>query len=689
MAVLYLARTSGLGGFERLFAIKMIHEHLGKEPGFVRMFLDEARLVARIRHPNVIPVYDVDVDESRYYISMDYVSGETLGAALTHTWPQGKSFPLDIAAYIVAMACEGLHAAHELRSSSGTLLGVIHRDISPQNIMLGYDGTIRVMDFGVAKALDQLTQSRPGAFKGTPAYMSPEHIRGQSMDRRSDIFGLGVVLWESTIGKRLFKDKTDIGTAARVLKMQIPMPSTLRAGYPKRLEKIVMRALSRDPSERHQTARELAEDLQEFLARNARRVSAGDLERFMGETFPKRRVERAELERKAALPSPGSLNLPPTEEATTLSPVTVDGPIDIDIELRESFPPIDDEPTQLAPNKQEVVKAKDLELKPSAFKSIPPKAIESANPIPLPGRRSNAPQPSLSGGAVPTGMVDVGTGLVLMGKQLPPDQETAEMPKPPPPADTVPLKKPSAPPPKDELLEALKASENDTDDVPTIRGMHRSPSEVLVVPVGAPTPLPQFGENVVTARTEVTMLVRERKSAPPGSLPLVVDPSSGLGNAAAFKKKDRRPLAAVAGVAVVIGLVGLIWSLGGSRDAPLEIAPRAEATVPVMNIQNPSDEAAEEEEVPPAAEEEPEAAAVVPAPAPAAAVVPAPAPPTPVEAPEITEPHTAEPAPLARGGAAEQQPKKKKAKPAPKKRKGTTKSWKKPSSSALFSGSDL
>ncbi|MFO0729202.1 MAG: serine/threonine-protein kinase [Myxococcota bacterium] len=309
MAVLYLARAAGIGGFERLFALKMIHPHLGKEEGFVRMFLEEARLAARIRHPNVVPVYEVDVELGRHYIAMDYLSGETFGAVLSQTWPKGRSFPIGLATYVVAMAAEGLHAAHELRGPDQQLLGVVHRDVTPQNLMLGYDGSVRVMDFGVAKALDQVSHSRPGTFKGTPAYMSPEHVLGEPLDRRADTFSLGVLLWEATLGKRLFKSTTELKTAARVLKMEVPNPRSIAPDYPAPLADIVMRALQRPRDERYATARALAEDLQHFMSTSGLRGSPGELEAFMRNIFSERLEERLELERKALLPRPIGLAL--------------------------------------------------------------------------------------------------------------------------------------------------------------------------------------------------------------------------------------------------------------------------------------------------------------------------------------------------------------------------------------------
>lgn len=320
MAVAYLARAGGVGGFERLFAIKMIHEHLCREPAFVSMFLNEARLVARIHHPNVIPVYEVDVDSGRYFLSLDYVSGETLAQTLWATLKAQKKLPPFTAIGIVTAAAEGLHAAHELRGADGELLGVVHRDVAPQNIMIGYDGVVRVMDFGVAKAQGQLHHSRPGTLKGTLAYMAPEQLCGAQLDRRGDIFSLGVILWEAIACKRLFKAKSDLVTGSRILKMEIPRLSDLQPECPPGLEEVVARALARDPDKRYATAQELSDALHGVLAKAGQRAAASDVARLMAETFPERRERRRELERMAAAPEPRGLFVVPTPISEAIAP---------------------------------------------------------------------------------------------------------------------------------------------------------------------------------------------------------------------------------------------------------------------------------------------------------------------------------------------------------------------------------
>ncbi|MFO0729213.1 MAG: serine/threonine-protein kinase [Myxococcota bacterium] len=268
MAVVYLARAQGIGSFERLVAIKRMHEHLCRDEGFVKMFLDEARVAARLHHPNVVAVHEVDEDEGRYYIVMDYVRGEPLSYVLNQAWrgPHAEPFSPAIGALLFSEIADAIHSAHELRDFEGRSLNVVHRDISTRNLLLGYDGLLRLLDFGVVKTEDQSHKTRTGAQKGTVAYMSPEQVLGRPLDRRVDIFSLGIVLWEATVGKRLFQAENDFATAARVRQASVPRPSVMRPGYPRTLENVVMRALEREPDRRYQSARELRDGLVEFLA---------------------------------------------------------------------------------------------------------------------------------------------------------------------------------------------------------------------------------------------------------------------------------------------------------------------------------------------------------------------------------------------------------------------------------------
>ncbi|MBI4817971.1 MAG: protein kinase [Deltaproteobacteria bacterium] len=301
MAFLYLARAEGPAGFGRLVAIKVLHTHLSRTQDFVHMFLDEARTAARIHHPNVVPVHEVGEANGEYFIVMDYVSGENLAFLLERTWGAGKPFPVPLAAHLIACAAEGLHAAHELTDRRGQPLDVVHRDVSPQNMLVGFDGVLRVVDFGIAKAADRVTHTKPGALKGKLDFMAPEQVLAKPVDRRTDVFALGVVFWESTTGKRLFRDESDMLTARRIVEMPAPPPSALVAGYPKKLEQVVLRALAKDPADRFATAKEMAQSIREVLAEIAPRIGAEDVQRFMTQVADDRLARRRELERRASL----------------------------------------------------------------------------------------------------------------------------------------------------------------------------------------------------------------------------------------------------------------------------------------------------------------------------------------------------------------------------------------------------
>lgn len=290
MANVYLARFHGPAGFEKMVAIKRVHEHLTDREDFVQMFLDEARVAARICHPNVVQVLELGVHEQSYYMAMEYVPGETLLSLV-----QASRLSAPIAAQIISSAAAGLHAAHELVDAQGQLLDVVHRDVSPSNILVGYDGTSKVADFGVALARDNLHKTRVGMLKGKLGYMSPEQARGEKVDRRSDVFALGIVLYEASTRKRLFKAESDIDTIRRIASEPIPPPSKRVEGYPAELEQIIMRALERDPEKRYQSARTLHDHLEDFLKHTAGGSLTSAIAELMDKHFGERREEKRRL----------------------------------------------------------------------------------------------------------------------------------------------------------------------------------------------------------------------------------------------------------------------------------------------------------------------------------------------------------------------------------------------------------
>jgi len=262
MAGVYVARALAVAGFERLVAVKVLHPHLAHEEEFISMFLDEARLAARIHHPNVVATLDIsDTEGDGFFLVMDYIEGHHLGALLQQAAKDGLRVPPPVVLRVVLDALAGLAAAHDLVDEHGVPLQLVHRDISPHNIMVGTDGIGRLTDFGVAKAEVRLTSTREGQFKGKLAYMAPEHASTGATDQRSDLFAMGIILWEGLTGRRLFRADTNAQTLNKILIEPIPEPSEARPELAP-FDAICARALERDPARRFQSADEFSEALE-------------------------------------------------------------------------------------------------------------------------------------------------------------------------------------------------------------------------------------------------------------------------------------------------------------------------------------------------------------------------------------------------------------------------------------------
>jgi len=257
MATVHYGRLLGPVGFSRTVAIKRLHPQYAKDPEFVAMFLDEARLAARIQHPNVVPTLDIVATEGELFLVLEYVQGETLARLVRATRDRGERVPPQVAAAIITQALHGLHAAHEAKDERGTPLGIVHRDVSPQNVLVGVDGVARVLDFGVAKAAVRLQTTREGQLKGKLAYMAPEQLGGH-VDRLTDIYAVGVLLWEALTTQRLYEANNEGELLRKVLLGRPDPPSAHAPGLPPAVDPIVLRALELDPKKRFQTAREMA-----------------------------------------------------------------------------------------------------------------------------------------------------------------------------------------------------------------------------------------------------------------------------------------------------------------------------------------------------------------------------------------------------------------------------------------------
>jgi serine/threonine-protein kinase len=264
MATVYLARAPGAGDKARFVAIKRLHPHLAYEPEFVEMLLDEARVAARLHHPNVIPILEIGTSRpGSHYIVMEYVEGGTLGRLLVHAADTQEPLPIRVGLRVVVDMLAGLQAAHDLADDDGRSLGIVHRDVSPQNVMVGVDGIARLGDFGVARARGNLRTTRNGQLKGKLAYMAPEQARGNGeIDRRADVFAAGVVLWEVLTCRRLFRGDGEVDTLKKVMHLPIPPVRAVAPTVPAVLEAVVAKALQRDPDKRLASAAELAAALE-------------------------------------------------------------------------------------------------------------------------------------------------------------------------------------------------------------------------------------------------------------------------------------------------------------------------------------------------------------------------------------------------------------------------------------------
>lgn len=274
MAEVFRAESAGVEGFKKQVAIKRVLPHLSEKKKFISMFLDEARLSAHLSHSNVAQVFDIGVGDSAFFIVMEYVDGADLKAVIETLRAQGREFPLEEACFIALKICEGLAYAHELADSDGRPLHIVHRDVSPPNVLITKHGEVKIVDFGLAKASSQLEKSEPGIIKGKFSYLSPEAAQGQEVDLRTDIFAVGIILWEMLAGRRLFQGETDFGTVKQVQQAKVPPLSELGRRVPPDLETILSRALARDPNQRYQSARELGIALNEFLFRHRNPVGS-------------------------------------------------------------------------------------------------------------------------------------------------------------------------------------------------------------------------------------------------------------------------------------------------------------------------------------------------------------------------------------------------------------------------------
>jgi eukaryotic-like serine/threonine-protein kinase len=284
MAEIFAARMMGVGGFEKLVALKRILPELASRTDYVNMFLDEARIASALNHPNIVQVYDIDAVDGQYFMTMEYLRGHDLRYVLRELRRAGSSMPLPLALRIVSDVASGLHYAHRKRDIAGKPLGIVHRDISPKNIFITFDGVIKLLDFGIAKSHHRLSVTRTGTLKGRYPYMAPEQVVDDEVDSRADVFALGICMWEMTTGKRLYQGKTAYEILKKIRDQRVPRPSEIVPGYPPAVEAVAMRALAKPREKRYQSCLDMQRALEKAGAIDLHQ-SAGAVASMMEEMF--------------------------------------------------------------------------------------------------------------------------------------------------------------------------------------------------------------------------------------------------------------------------------------------------------------------------------------------------------------------------------------------------------------------
>ncbi len=285
MAEIFLARVTGIEGFEKLVVLKRILPQYAEDARFIRMFVQEARLAATLHHVNIAQVYDIGRIAGAYFFTMEYIHGVDAREIFRKARGEARTIPLEHALGVVIHTAAGLHYAHEKAAPDGTPLGLVHRDVSPSNIVIGFDGGVKLVDFGIAKATDQRSETKTGSLKGKIAYMSPEQCNSEPLDRRSDVFALGIVLYELTTGVPAFVGGSELATLKMITEQDVYPPSSHVLEYPPALERIVLKALRRDKEARYQTAQALQNDLERFAFDHRVQVSSAGLARYVRKLF--------------------------------------------------------------------------------------------------------------------------------------------------------------------------------------------------------------------------------------------------------------------------------------------------------------------------------------------------------------------------------------------------------------------
>ncbi len=359
MAEVYKAKSLGVEGFEKLLAIKRILPSVAEDEEFITMFIDEAKISVQLSHANIAQIFDLGRIEDSFFIAMEFVHGKDLRTIWERHRRRGLKVPIPMSAYVLARVCEGLDYAHRKKDAAGHDLNIVHRDVSPQNVLLSYEGEVKIIDFGIAKAANKASRTQAGILKGKFGYMSPEQVRGLPLDRRSDVFSVGIVLYELLSGERLFSGSSDFSTLEKIRKADILPPTTFNRNIPVDLERIVIKALAKEPNDRYQSAYDLQEDLQRFLIKSGTIFTRKDLTNYLKKAF-KSDIER-ELERNKQFES--------IKIESTVTPVE---PVITEVQGR----PVPPEIVQAEEEEDEEIETVVWDPRSAQEQSTPPRPIE-------------------------------------------------------------------------------------------------------------------------------------------------------------------------------------------------------------------------------------------------------------------------------------------------------------------------
>ena len=325
MAEVFKAKMFGVEGFEKIVAIKRILPEVAEDAEFIKMFVDEAKIAVKLQHPNVVQIFELGKIEDSYFIAMELINGKDLKTIRKRLKRVDLLMPVEQSAYIISQVCDGLDYAHRKTDEKMNPLNIVHRDISPQNMIVSYEGTVKLIDFGIAKAKSKSTKTQVGMLKGKFSYMSPEQVSGQPIDRRSDIFSLGVVFFEMLTGKRLFLGKNDVETLEKIRNAEVLPPSVFNSAVPPELDRIVLKALAKDREDRYQWASEFSEDLKKFSYSSGKSFSRQDMMNFMSEFFADElEEETAKLEEYHKIKKPAEMPLREAVQSSRKDMTSVD-----------------------------------------------------------------------------------------------------------------------------------------------------------------------------------------------------------------------------------------------------------------------------------------------------------------------------------------------------------------------------